>query len=143
MIKLVPNLIGKGVKYPFVPNKSKGVSKNEWIDRINQSLSIIFSTSKGTRLMNPEFGSDIEKYRFDPFDNILLDKLEVAIEKDIELWEPRIVLDNIEFNVDSSDIDNHILYISIYYHIINSDVEGNYVYPYRLGTTPTYVNRNY
>lgn len=142
MPRIVSDLIGKGIHYPFVPSNTNGVKTNEWIERINQSLYIIFSTKKGTRLMQPEFGSDIEKYRFDPFDNILLDKLQLEIEKDIELWEPRIVLDNIEFKVSNENIDNHLLYITLYYHLINTDVEGNFVYPYRLGTQSTYIKED-
>lgn len=139
MARIVSGLLGKGIKYPFIPSRTNGVSTNEWIDRINQSLFILFSTRKGTRLMNPEFGSNIENYRFDPLDSVLLDKLEYEIENCIKLWEKRINIDKIDFNLDSTTIDNHILYITINYSIINTDVVGNYVYPFRTGTQPTYI----
>jgi phage baseplate assembly protein W len=114
---------------------------NDGIERINQSLSILFDTEKGSRMMQPEYGSDIQKYRFDPFDEILIDKLDVAIKESIRLWEPRIILDHIDYKTSSQDIDSHILYIQLRYHIINTDVEGNFVYPYRLGTQDTYIGK--
>ena len=65
MPKIVKGLLGKGLRFPFTVNSKGGVLYNEWIDRINQSLFILFETPKGSRLMQPEWGSDIEKYRFD------------------------------------------------------------------------------
>lgn len=140
---MVQSLIGKGPRFPMVPNNIKGVSMNEYLDRINQSLLILLSTNKGTRLMNPGWGSDLEKFRFDPLDNVLLDKIEYSIRESIRLWEPRITVTNLEFNLDSMNIDNNILYISIYYKLINTDVASNFVYPYRLGTQDTYYTETY
>lgn len=137
MPRIEYNLLGTGLRYPLTVNRSGGVLLNDQIDRINQSLFILFETQKGSKLMQPKYGSDIEKYRFDPFDDILVDKLDYEIRNCVSLWEPRIILDDIEFKTAVSDIDKHTLYISINYHIINTDVKGNYVYPYRLGTTPT------
>lgn len=137
MPRIVGDLIGRGIRYPFTPNSHGGVLINEWIERINQSLFIILSTPKGTRLMQPTFGSDINMYKFEPFDDILLDKIEQTIFDDVRTWEPRINLDSIEFKADPEDKDNHILYIKLSYHLINTDVIGNYVYPFRVGTHET------
>ena len=139
MPKIVKQLIGRGPAHPFEPSNTKGIERSDWIERINQSLRIIFSTRKGTRLMNPEFGSDLEFYVFDPIDSLLIDKLELSIRRDIELWEPRIVINDIEFKVAPIDIDNNTIYITIRYHIINTDVEGNFVFPFRTGTRETYA----
>lgn len=125
------SLIGKGMKFPFEPNSHNGVATSESIDRINQSLFIIFETPKGSRLNMPDFGSNIHLYRFDPFDNILLDNLKESISEDIRKWEPRISLEEIRFLDNSEARDNHILYISINYTILNGSIPGSYVYPYR------------
>lgn len=137
------DLIGKGPRFPLSPNKLNGVNTNDNLDRINQSLMILLSTNKGTRLMNPGWGSDIDRYKFDPLDSVLLDKLDYSIRDCIKTFEPRINVTDIDFNIDNINIDNHILYISIYYTLINSDIEGNFVYPFRLGTQDTYTTDNY
>jgi len=87
--------------------------------------------------MMPEFGSDIRKYRFDPLDRVLMERLRYTITEDIKRWEPRVSLTSVEFLADAQAIDNSILYISISYRIINTTVEANYVYPYKLSTYDT------
>lgn len=132
------NLIGKGPSFPYNISETGGLSYKDGIDRINQSLFLIFETPKGSRLMLPEFGSDLHKYRFDPLDTVLMERLRYTITEDIKRWEPRISLTSIEFLADDIAIDNSTLYISINYNIINTTVEGNYVYPYKLSTYDTY-----
>jgi len=131
------NLIGRGPSFPYNKSSSGGLEYTEDIARINQSLFLIFETPKGSRLMMPEFGSDLRKYKFDPLDRVLMEKVRYTITEDIKRWEPRISLSSIEFLLDDDVIDNNILYVSISYRVINTNVPANYVYPYRLGTYDT------
>lgn len=131
------NLLGRGPSFPYNQSSSKGLSYTEDITRINQSLFLIFETPKGSRLMMPEFGSDLPKYRFDPLDRVLLERIRYTINEDVKRWEPRINLVSIEFLAEAQDIDNSTLYISLTYRIINTPVEANYVYPYKLETYDT------
>lgn len=131
------SLLGRGPAFPFISSETGGLSYKEDIERINQSLFILFETPKGDRLMMPEFGSDLRKYRFDPLDKVLMERIRYTITEDIRRWEPRISLTSIEFLADQTAIDNSTLYISISYRIINTDVIANYVYPYKLSTYDT------
>lgn len=131
------NLIGRGPSFPYAKSSTGGLSYKEGISRINQSLFILFETPKGSRLMMPEFGSNLHKYRFDPLDTVLMEKIRYTITEDVKRWEPRIALTTIEFLSDEHDIDHSILYVSISYRIINTPVSANYVYPYKLGTYDT------
>ena len=81
--------------------------------------------------------SDLYKYKFDPLDRVLMERIRYTITEDIKRWEPRISLISIEFLTDHIAIDNSILYVSISYRIINTDVIGNYVYPYKMNTYDT------
>lgn len=136
------SLLGRGPSFPLNKSDSGGLQYTEDIERINQSLFIIFETAKGSRLLNPEFGSDLRKYRFDPLDRALMEKIRYTITEDIRRWEPRITLTSIEFLADNLMIDNSTLYVSISYRIINTPVTGNYVYPYRMNTYDT-IPANY
>ena len=140
MSTVINKLIGKGMRFPFIPSISKGVDTSTSIERINQSLFILFSTQKGSRLLMPEFGSDLFRYRFDPFDNILLSRIRETVYTDIDRWEPRITVEGVEFLDTPEARDNHILYISVDYRIINTDVKGNFVYPYRKDVYDIYEN---
>lgn len=137
MSRINYSLLGSGLRYPLTVNHYNGVLLNKDIDRINQSLFMLFETEKGSRLMQPRYGSSIDKYKFEPLDDILIDKLDYAIRQDVSEWEPRIILNDIKYKVESNDIDNSILYIMIYYQIRNTDINGNFVYPYRTGTKET------
>lgn len=128
------SLLGKGISFPMNKSVSNGLSYSEDVKRINQSLFLIFETPKGSRLMLPEFGSDIHKYRFDPLDSVLLERLRYTITEDVRRWEPRVTLTSVEFLTDNIYVDNSILYISLSYRIINTSVEANYVYPYKLSS---------
>lgn len=130
------SLIGKGPSFPYNTSERGGLEYTDSINRINHSLFLIFETPKGSRLMMPEFGSDLRKYRFDPLDLVLMERVRYTITEDIKRWEPRISLTSIEFLTDADMIDNSILYVSITYTIINTKVSGNYVYPYKIGTYP-------
>lgn len=137
MITNERSLLGRGPSFPFNQSTTGGLSYTEDIERINHSLFLIFETPKGSRLMMPEFGSDLHKYKFDPLDTILMERLRYTITEDVKRWEPRIALTSVEFFADDLAIDNSTLYISISYRLINSDVSANYVYPYKLNTYDT------
>lgn len=136
------SLIGTGPSFPYNVSESGGLMYVTDVDKIDQSLFILFETPIGSRLMLPNFGSNINKYRFDPLDAVLLEKLRYVITDDIKKWEPRISLVSIEFLTDSKLIDNSILYISITYTVISTNVTHNYVYPYKLESYETdYTNK--
>lgn len=130
-------LIGKGPAFPYNKSSTGGLAYSEDIERINHSLFILFETPKYTRLMMPEFGSDLRKYRFDPLDRVLMERVRYTITEDIKKWEPRISLTGIEFLSEKDGLEPNVLYVSISYRIINTAVDANYVYPYKLGTYDT------
>lgn len=134
------NLLGRGPSFPYNDSETHGLSYKDSLDLIDQSLFILFETPKGSRLMLPNFGSDLYKYRYDPLDQILLDQIRYTITQDIKIWEPRIKLIDIKFLTDPSLIDQSILYISVNYQVISTQEVRNYVYPYK---RETYNTENY
>lgn len=131
------SLLGVGPAFPYNRSITGGVETSEGLQRINQSLFIIFETPKGSRLMMPEFGSDLRKHRFDPLDRVLMERVRYIITEDIRRWEPRISVSSIEFLTDDVYVEQNILYVSINYKVISTNVMGNYVYPYKLETYDT------
>ena len=134
------NLLGRGPSFPYNDSETHGLSYKDGLELIDQSLFILFETPKGSRLMLPNFGSDLYKYRYDPLDQILLDQIRYTITQDIKIWEPRIKLIDIKFLTDPLLIDQSILYISVNYQVISTQEVRNYVYPYK---RETYNTENY
>jgi len=81
---------------------------------IRNSITNILTTSKNSRRMLPEFGSNSNLILFEPMDEYTVKKLGNTIINEIGAWETRIILDNV--NIDG-DIDNMQYKITITYHI--------------------------
>lgn len=124
-------MIGSGIRFPLLPDDHHNLQMTSDIERINQSLLLLFETPKGTRLFLPDYGTNLRLYRFEPNDDILVEALRQSLYTDIGRWEPRITVQNIDFYRDSDSIDNNILYIHLTYTIANSSNTYNFVYPYK------------
>lgn len=62
------------------------------VNAVRLSLFTIFSTNKGERLFNPNFGSNLESLLFEPMDDTTAFYIRNEILDCITKWEPRIVL---------------------------------------------------
>lgn len=130
-------LIGQGIKFPYFADQRGTISLSREIERINQSLFLLFETPKGSRLMLPEYGSDLYKYKFEPNDAILQEQIRYSVVDDVSRWEPRINVLDVSFYNDPHLVDNSVLYISVKYRVVNTDIEGNFVYPFKTETYDT------
>ena len=57
---------------------------------IKQAIVNLLLTNKGERLMNPDYGSDIRRYLFEPLDYGTANQIKGNIRDTIERFEPRI-----------------------------------------------------
>ena len=127
----IKSLIGKGTDLPFYYDEN-GVKQNEGVKLINDSIQMILSTCKGSRLFEPEFGSNLCRLVFEPLDDILFSKLKVETVTALQQWEKRIVITDVNVSKDDTNaINNNYVYIQINYKLRNTNVEGNYVYPFK------------
>lgn len=56
-------------------------------DLIKESITRILLTSKGERVNNPEFGSNLQRFLFS---HVSFEEIEEDIETSISRWEPRV-----------------------------------------------------
>lgn len=96
------------------------LNTNIGFDRINQSLKIILHTVKGEVPMLPKLGSNLDKYLFDPLDDILDDALRFAITDAIGDLEKRIKILDITFIHDEKTKNK--LKIVIEYILTNTNI---------------------
>ena len=121
-------IIGYGLKYPDCFNSPSGSTQiNGGLERINQSIYLILSTKVGTRFFLPEFGSMLHELVFEPNDVLFRDLARLYVLQALHNWEPRI--NNIEVDVKIIEKENTVP-ISIRYNLINTNVVGNYIYPF-------------
>ena len=124
------NFIGKGWSFPPIFNKTiKGVEQREGNDDIIESLNILLTTLPGERIYDSSFGCDLTPLLFEPFTNTLKTSLSERIKNAIILFEARIAVENISFNLSTKE---SIIYITINYLIKSHNSRYNMVFPYYL-----------
>jgi phage baseplate assembly protein W len=93
-----------------------------------QAIELILGTAPGERPMRPEFGCGVHDFVFDSIDASTIGKMENAIRDALDHWEPRVVVETVEF--DLSDVDEGRLMIDIGYRIRVTNTIRNLVYPF-------------
>tara|TARA_B100001996_G_scaffold1609_1_gene1489 strand:+ start:73 stop:465 length:393 start_codon:yes stop_codon:yes gene_type:complete len=85
---------------------------------IKQAIVNLLLTNKGERLMNPEYGSDIREYLFEPLDYGTCAELEQSITYCINEYEPRITIETLDCN---PNFDDNGFDVEMTYSIRGSD----------------------
>jgi phage baseplate assembly protein W len=127
-IKSPKAFLGRGWSFP--PNFIKGGNAVDMLEAeadIKSSLIIILSTTIGERVMQPDFGSNLDKLIFEPLDTTFSTYITQLIRNAILYFEPRVTLDNVTYETDelSGKID-----ITINFTINGTNNRSNIVFPY-------------
>lgn len=69
------------------------------LDSIRAAITIIFSTKKGTRILDPNFGSELDQFLFAPITELNGSLLEQEIRETLK-QEPRVVIRDVVIYVD-------------------------------------------
>lgn len=94
-----------GIRYPFTSQDFQ----NFYIDlnsslkgKVKSQIMHVIFTPKGQRLRNPEFGTDLIKYIFDPNDTATWESVKNEIKDSISRWVNNVNLKDIQIvkNVD-------------------------------------------
>ena len=119
-----------GLKFPPSFNKfSKSVDVVDNENSIKESLYILLSTIPGERLMELDYGCDIQSILFKPLDLNVKTYLSNNIKSSILKWEPRIEVTNI--NIDGENFEG-TLNISISYIIKVNGKNDNLDFQYKI-----------
>lgn len=103
---------------------------SEYEEDIKEAIRIILSTSKGERVMRPDFGCGIYEFVFASLNTATLGMIETSVREALTLWEPRIDLVNV--SVSEAEAEEGKLLISIDYRVRTTNNEFNLVYPFYL-----------
>jgi len=93
---------------------------NDHRNLIRASLQRILGTSKGERVMQPEFGHNLKQILFEPLDEIIIEDLKREIYSIISTQEPRIAVKDVNFEI---DYDNHTIAIAVSFYYKRSGIE--------------------
>lgn len=126
------SFLGRGWAFP--PEFSKLSGTVEMVsdeDDIRESLNILLSTSLGERVMQVEYGSNLEQYMFESLNSTVIGYIKERVQNAILFFEPRIIAEKIEVTAsDSTDLIEGRFTIFVEYIIPGTNSRFNYVYDY-------------
>jgi len=127
---MAKEFLGKGWKFPVGVNSTGKVEMSQYETDIREAIWLILSTSRGERVMRPDFGCGIYDFVFAPINTATIAMIESSIREALTAWEPRAELTNVDISTDEADEGK--LLISIDYRVRSTNNEFNLVYPFYL-----------
>jgi len=112
----------KGSPYPIVTHPNGLMHVETGLDTIKADLLQLLLTNPGERVMLLDYGTPLKELFFEPNDVTIQEEARAMIIRSISLWEPRIVVEQIDVGtIDTSALNTndtlanveHILYIKI------------------------------
>ena len=122
------DILGSGIAFPLQVDRRGGIALASDETDIDQAIQLILGTAPGERPMRPEFGCGVHDFVFDTIDAATAGRLETEVRRALERWEPRIDVEDIDF--DLSGVDEGRLLISIAYRVRSTNNQRNLVYPF-------------
>lgn len=84
---------------------------------IYNSLHNIFTWIPGERIINPEFGSMLQKFLYEPITEDNQERIVAEIKSCVIKWEPRVIVDRIVKSTSINDIENNTVKLDIYFTV--------------------------
>ena len=135
------NFIGRGWKFPPEFDIDKG--SNYMVcdkESIEQSIKSILSTTTGERLMNIDFGCNLNDFMFSNIDTTTSTLLRDEIKQAIENNEPRVEIADI--HIENSESFNEIIKVYIEYIIVNQKFKNSMVFEFECFNTTDNFKQN-
>lgn len=121
--------LGRGWSFPVrVHDKEGTIRLSEYERDIRESMWIILSTSKGERVMRPDFGCGIHDLVFEVINTTTLTEIEEHVRAALRLYEARIDVTQVKAQSDPGLAGR--LEISIDYAVRGTNNQLNFVYPF-------------
>lgn len=124
--------LGKGWAFPLRLSVQGGIKLSTEAQKVEESIWIILRTELGERVYRPNFGSRLTELAFAPMNTETLLMIRLYIREALEIWEPRIILDEVLTDPDPvrGKVD-----IIINYRLKDFPDIHSFVYPFYLLST--------
>jgi hypothetical protein len=117
------SLFGRGIAFPPRIGPDGKWAWSEGPANIRESIQIILQTDVGERLMLHPFGAGLGRFLFDPNTTATRRLIQERVESALQLWEPRIRLQDVQVDADPGDAE-HVI-ITIQYELVaTGETEG-------------------
>ena len=124
------SILGTGWKFPVRVNGRGGFSTSSEAQDVAEAIWVVLSTSRGERIMLPEFGCGIHDYVFAPNNANTRGAIAYQVQQALMRWEPRIDVADVRAQHDPAQ--PNLLLVHVDYRIRSNNAFHNLVYPFFL-----------
>lgn len=129
-MSLAEQILGRGPGFPLLPDDQRGhLPLRSGAEKVRESIELILRTEPGERLMRPTFGCPLRQFLMEPNTVAVRARLQAAVRRALETWEPRIVLRDVRATPTQ---DPAVVQLTIRYDHRVDRSEGLLVYPFSL-----------
>lgn len=121
--------LGTGWGFPLQLSLQGGIQLSSEAQKVKQSIWIILRTGVGERVYRPNFGSRLSELAFAPLNTDTLLRIRIYILEALEVWEPRIIVDEV---ITEPDPVRGKVDIMINYRLKDYADIQSFVYPFYL-----------
>jgi uncharacterized protein len=122
------DVLGTGWAFPPQVDARGRVALARHERDVEEAIQMILLTPKGQRIMRPEFGCRIHDLVFAPNDATVIGLATYYVEEALEMWEPRIQLEEVNAHVDPDHPER--LLIDIHYRVKATHDHRSLVFPF-------------
>lgn len=124
------DFLGRGWKFPVAVDAAGRIALSEYEDDVREAIRIILMTSKGERVMQPDFGAGLYDFVFVSMNSTNLGRIQRAVEDALVKWEPRVQVTGVSVEPDQTELGK--LLINIDYRVRATNTRFNLVFPFYL-----------
>jgi phage baseplate assembly protein W len=124
------DFLGRGWKFPVTVDASGRIALSEYEDDVREAIRIILMTSKGERVMQPDFGAGLYGFVFASMNATNLGRIQRAVADALVKWEPRVQVTEVSVEPDQGELGK--LLINIDYRVRATNTRFNLVFPFYL-----------
>ena len=117
--------LGRGFGFPL--GRVGSATLVGGVEKVQQSIYLILSTSPGERVMRPDFGCGIHDLTFMPNTDSLRGMVQVQVTEALARWEPRIDVIGVTA-ISDANAPNRLL-VDVEYRLRSNNALYNQVYP--------------
>lgn len=96
-----------GLNYPIKNGSNMFDSTFTLVDAARANIVNLLSTRKGERIMQPDFGSGMHEFLFEPMDTEFEQKIQKEITETVRFWLPYVTIEEIEVDMSPEMKDRH------------------------------------
>ena len=127
----MPNdFLGRGWKFPVGVDATGRIALSAYEQDIREAIQVILGTSRGERVMRPDFGGGLHDFVFENMSVTTMGRIQSTVFDSLVKYEQRIQV--ISVDVARSAADPGTLLIEVNYKVRATNTRFNLVFPFYL-----------